>query len=202
MKDIANGVAFIHSKELVHRDLKPQNGITFSEFTDPVLYYCQTRAWKIADFGFTVEGTSQGEYKSHGARGTAGYRAPELLNGRIYTNKVDVWAMGCLLFEIIFIQKLFPADSAVNNQDFEIPAGNELCDSNSSLAKLIREMVHIDPLKRRRAEDLVGRFDSVFDEVSRLRTDPSVRRDLSKVEELPVLIPKHMEGKSLSVCLS
>lgn len=45
--------------------------------------------------------------------GTDGYRAPELINHSCFNEKVDVWAMGCILYELLVSKPLFLNDSAV-----------------------------------------------------------------------------------------
>ena len=66
----------------------------------------------MSDFGFSAEGTSSRENATSHARGTSGYRAPELLSehGGTFTNKVDIWAMGCILYELVFAKKMFLND--------------------------------------------------------------------------------------------
>src|SRR5277367_2905440 len=65
--------------------------------------------WKIADFGLTSEATSRAHTTRY-ARGTPCYRAPELLREGLYTNKVDIFAMGCILFELVGGRKPFRGD--------------------------------------------------------------------------------------------
>jgi len=74
--------------------------------------------WKLADFGLTVEGSTGTNRHTEYASGTQGYRAPELLslgsNTRpTYTNKVDIWSMGCILYELATRNKAFESDWAV-----------------------------------------------------------------------------------------
>ena len=80
-----------------------------------VLYSRHTDAWKIADLGFACEGTSRDPRTSLISRGTPGYPAPELVDGEfeIYTNKVDIWALGCIFYETMFKAKAFGNDGAV-----------------------------------------------------------------------------------------
>lgn len=48
------------------------------------------------------------------SRGTSGYRAPELLTDNpVYNNKVDIWAWGCILYELWMYRKPFSGDWAV-----------------------------------------------------------------------------------------
>jgi len=54
----------------------------------------------LADFGITSEVMSTMMVTSFG-RGTPGYRAPELLVQDEYDNKVDIWAVGCILHELV-----------------------------------------------------------------------------------------------------
>ena len=79
-----------------------------------VLYSSRTSLWKLADFGLSVDGLSNTTKYS---RGTPGYRAPELLameeEPAWYTNKVDIWAMGCILYELATGQRPFKSDLAV-----------------------------------------------------------------------------------------
>jgi serine/threonine protein kinase len=77
------------------------------------LYACKDERWKVSDFGFSAEGTSSRENATADARGTAGYRAPELmsgLEGGTFTKKVDIWAMGCILYKLAFGKKMFLND--------------------------------------------------------------------------------------------
>src|SRR6266516_4167409 len=64
---------------------------------------------KVSDFGFSAEGISSRENATADARGTPGYRAPELISGQggMFMNKVDIWAMGCILYELAFGKKMF-----------------------------------------------------------------------------------------------
>jgi tetratricopeptide (TPR) repeat protein len=102
MEQICEGVRFIHSKDLVHRDVKPRNGKPPPQvlFNCIVLYSPELRLWKVADFGLTKEGTSRRHVTTEFGAGTSSYRAPELLIASRYNNKVDVFAIGCIFFEL------------------------------------------------------------------------------------------------------
>jgi serine/threonine protein kinase len=79
-----------------------------------VLYSRRSGEWKIADFGFTTEGTSNECVISSGLRGTSGYRAPEFFqNNPSFSNKLDIWALGCIFYELVSRRKLFQTDNAV-----------------------------------------------------------------------------------------
>ena len=114
--DIAEGLAFIHTRQEVHRDMKPENGMhryyPSSADTVIVLYSSVDENWKIGDFGLTVRGTSKNQISSSEAKGSGGYRAPELLKDNKYNNKVDLWAFGCITWELIAERRAF-------NDDFE-----------------------------------------------------------------------------------
>jgi serine/threonine protein kinase len=117
MRQIASGVDFIHQHGQVHRDLKPANGThPFSLINFTVLYSHKDAQWKLGDFGLTCEGTLIRDFTTTFARGTAGYRAPELLTVTtklVYNNKADIWSMGCILYELATHKQAFLNDFAV-----------------------------------------------------------------------------------------
>jgi len=80
-----------------------------------VLYCHKDQTWKIGDFGLSVEGTSRRARETVEAKGTASYRAPELLleSGYTFTNKVDIWALGCISYELVTRRKAFFGDVEV-----------------------------------------------------------------------------------------
>jgi serine/threonine protein kinase len=96
--------------------------------------------WKIADFGISAEGTARRAQTTVWARGTSSYRAAELVKDEklTYTNKVDIWAMACILYEVAFQKKAFGGDMAVlsyalSKEPPEIPCQVELEISGNSL---------------------------------------------------------------------
>uniref|UniRef100_A0A3Q0RIN6 Cyclin-dependent kinase-like 2 n=1 Tax=Amphilophus citrinellus TaxID=61819 RepID=A0A3Q0RIN6_AMPCI len=99
---ILRAAAFCHQQNIIHRDIKPEN-----------ILISQEGVVKLCDFGFarTVALTTEGGvYTDYVA--TRWYRAPELLVGDIkYSKPVDVWALGCVLLEMLTGQPLFPGDS-------------------------------------------------------------------------------------------
>ncbi|XP_054457383.1 uncharacterized protein LOC129093395 [Anoplopoma fimbria] len=99
---ILRAAAFCHQQNIIHRDIKPEN-----------ILISQGGVVKMCDFGFARTMTSPAEggvYTDYVA--TRWYRAPELLVGDTkYGKPVDVWAVGCLLLEMLTGQPLFPGDS-------------------------------------------------------------------------------------------
>ncbi|CAK4081385.1 unnamed protein product [Aphanomyces euteiches] len=89
-------IKYVHSAQVLHRDLKPSNILVNSD--------CDV---KLCDFGLArgVQGIDSGltEYVV-----TRWYRAPELLLSSKYDKPVDVWAIGCILAEMIGRRPLFP----------------------------------------------------------------------------------------------
>lgn len=80
MIQILYGLNYIHKCQLVHRDLNPRNGKVFQNYRISilVLFSSANRCWKIADFGFTTDGSSKRPLVTTFGRGTPCYRAPEL----------------------------------------------------------------------------------------------------------------------------
>jgi len=115
-----------------------------------VLFSRKDGKWKIADFGLSSEATSKHARTTLFSNGTPSYRAPELLNEEPkYTNKVDIWGLGCILYELLFGVKLFNGDWDViayrNSKSpisIPVPVGN-LC-VKSHLSGVISELLELD----------------------------------------------------------
>ncbi|CAJ1977181.1 unnamed protein product [Sphenostylis stenocarpa] len=116
--DLSRGLSYLHSKKIVHRDVKPDNMLLDAN-----------QNLKIADFGVArVDSTDESEMTSE--TGTYGYMAPEVLSGKPYNRKCDVYSFGICLWEIycrklpISKLSLVTVSCAVMNQrDFENSLG-------------------------------------------------------------------------------
>lgn len=85
---IASGIADIHASDKIHRDIKPAN-----------MRFDEENIIKIFDFGLSCD--KNGDPATVAARGTLGYRAPELYPaGGNFNEKVDVYAFGVLAWEL------------------------------------------------------------------------------------------------------
>jgi serine/threonine protein kinase len=86
--DVSRGLAYLHSKKIAHRDVKSENMLLDKQ-----------RNVKIADFGVArVE--AQNTRDMTGQTGTVNYMAPEVLDGKPYNKKCDVYSFGICLWEI------------------------------------------------------------------------------------------------------
>ncbi|KAI5963842.1 hypothetical protein KGF57_001217 [Candida theae] len=100
------GLKYIHSADVIHRDLKPGNILVTTQGT-----------LKICDFGL-ARGINPKFFKNRTATitnyvATRWYRAPELiLSTKNYSKAVDVWAMGCILGELFGRRPLFPGKNS------------------------------------------------------------------------------------------
>ena len=93
-------VGFMHSNKIVHRDLKPQNIFVDSEMN-----------LKVGDFGISrlLDSTNQ---NCKTPAGTPSYMSPEMVDSQSYGYKADVWSLGCVIYEICSLERLFPVKDA------------------------------------------------------------------------------------------
>ncbi|GAB4375754.1 MAG: hypothetical protein Kow0042_21410 [Calditrichia bacterium] len=97
---LSEGLAKAHEKGIVHRDIKPANLMIT---TDNIL--------KIVDFGISkLKGTS-GLTRPGVIIGTPAYMAPEQVAGGRIDHRVDIWALGVILFEMLTTVLPFNGDS-------------------------------------------------------------------------------------------
>ena len=104
MFQLCRAISYCHSHEVIHRDIKPEN----------LLINMHDHTLKLCDFGFArlmpAKGTPLTDYVA-----TRWYRAPELLLGDTkYGFGVDMWAMGCIMGEIVDANPLFPGESEID----------------------------------------------------------------------------------------
>lgn len=118
--DIHTKWTYFLSKKIVHRDVKPENILIkgndlhhFFNSGNDVDVTSFPRV-KLADFGssrlFSMEKAPFTDYI-----GTRWYRSPEcLLFDGLYTEKMDIWSVGCVLFELLTKQPLFPGKDNID----------------------------------------------------------------------------------------
>eukprot|EP00227_Mantoniella_beaufortii_P020136 CAMPEP_0197574462 /NCGR_PEP_ID=MMETSP1326-20131121/189_1 /TAXON_ID=1155430 /ORGANISM="Genus nov. species nov., Strain RCC2288" /LENGTH=406 /DNA_ID=CAMNT_0043137049 /DNA_START=114 /DNA_END=1336 /DNA_ORIENTATION=- len=152
MYQLFKALKYMHSAELLHRDVKPSNLLLNSE--------CQV---KIADFGLARsvaqlqddEGPSPilTDYVA-----TRWYRAPEILLGSTkYTFGVDMWSSGCILGELLGGKPIFPGTSTMNQLDriMEVTGGPSAQDIDAVQSPFAATMLEsLPPTKPKRAQEL------------------------------------------------
>lgn len=138
-------VQYIHSLKILHRDLKTQN-----------VFLTKNEVVKLGDFGIarTLEHTID---KAMTMVGTPSHMSPELCQDMPYNNKSDIWALGCLLFEVSAFKPAFDATNLMG-LIYKIVKGSH-ADIPSSYSEefhhLIDSMLSKDPEKRPSASTIL-----------------------------------------------
>jgi serine/threonine-protein kinase len=158
-RQVAEALEEAHSKGIVHRDLKPGNVMVRDDGTVKVLDYGLAKVAE-ADSGASGEGGSQSPTLSRQATasgvllGTASYMSPEQVRGKSVDKRADIWAFGCVLFEMLGGRKAFSGET-VSETLAEIlkgePGWTHLPGNVSpALLKLIERCLSKDPKHRLR----------------------------------------------------
>ncbi|KAL5214179.1 hypothetical protein ABZP36_003331 [Zizania latifolia] len=136
---MARGLSCLHSRNIVHRDVKTENMLLDGELN-----------LKIADFG-VARLEAQDPREMTGTTGTLGYMAPEVLNGKPYNRSCDVYSFGICLWEMYCCDMPYAdlsftdASAAIVHQDLR-PKIPRCCPS--AMARIMRRCWHADPAKR------------------------------------------------------
>jgi serine/threonine protein kinase len=92
MRQLLDVISFFHRQNICHRDVKPDN----------ILYDREKGKIWLIDLGiskFMVDNNVRKEMMTD--TGTTGYKAPEMLEGGKYTENIDEWAAGVVLYEMV-----------------------------------------------------------------------------------------------------
>lgn len=137
------GLSYIHSKKIIHRDLKCEN-----------IFLFKNELVKIGDFGVSKE-ISDGKL-AHTVIGSPLFFAPEILLNMPYSYPADIWAAGCILYQMMTSRHPFLSKSSqeligkVLCSKPSIPSG---CDKR--LADLFFRMVDKEPKNRPTASEIL-----------------------------------------------
>lgn len=87
----ANGIAYLHSKGIIHRDIKPENILVSKDLSTV----------KIADLGISKVVYWKPITQEGQILGTPAYMAPELLEGKSDDPRIDIYAFGITIYEVL-----------------------------------------------------------------------------------------------------
>jgi len=142
---MADALRYCHTKKVIHRDIKPEN-----------LLIDMKGEIKIADFGWSVHAPSS---RRATMCGTLDYLPPEMIEGQLHDEKVDLWSLGVLTYEFLVGKPPFESES--NNETYK---------------RICRVDIRFPPYVSEGARDLITQL---------LRKDPFKRLSLDKVLQHP-----------------
>ncbi|CAM9944509.1 unnamed protein product, partial [Phaeothamnion confervicola] len=138
---------YLHQKRILHRDLKPQNAF----LTD------RHRVVKLGDFGITktLDNTAANAITTIG---TPYYFSPEICQNEPYGFKSDVWALGCVAYELLALRVPFQANSLrdlVQRILYTKPASPDKNRYPMAFLQLVASMLAKSPKRRPTAADIL-----------------------------------------------
>lgn len=164
LRAILDALAHAHAQGVIHRDLKPSN-ILLDEHGTP----------RVMDFGLAarIEGEGEAEYS-----GTPSYMAPEYVERREISERIDVFAAGLILFEMLVGRRAVSGDNIflvmhrIANEDLRLPQVGTTADER--LAAVVHKALARDPQLRYQS---AAQFAAALDDYLDPEGEGEVRRD-------------------------
>ncbi|GAM17149.1 hypothetical protein SAMD00019534_003240 [Acytostelium subglobosum LB1] len=159
--DTVCAVMELHNQNppIAHRDLKIEN----------ILYCENSGCYKLCDFGSATTKVFDCSVDTERVRAeddintftTLFYRAPEMVDlyqRQLINEKVDIWALGCLLFKMAFFVDPFESSLAIMNIRYQIPNNSRF---SPAFHSLIEYLLTPDPTQRPSIHDVMGRVEEM-----------------------------------------
>ena len=146
MSQCMSALAYIHGLGILHRDIKPEN-----------ILWDKKNNFKMSDFGFSAGYTETKGRKT--MCGTTEYLAPEVINNMIQDDRLDIWCMGILLFELIHRRTPYDArntytlNKEIHSKKVECQPG-----TRKEFAQFIDLCLKANPRDRPSAQSLIDNF--------------------------------------------
>lgn len=160
MNQLISGIHHMHARRIVHRDLKPNNILVTAK-----------GILKIADFGLARQ-LSATDYPYSSEVVTLWYRAPELLLGASsYGCEIDIWSLGCIMYEMISKKPLLPGEN--NNAQLALCKKLNLSNLEKELTNIYKippfiiyimcRCLTVSPIERITAQEIVEYLENKYE---------------------------------------
>lgn len=165
----------MHKRGVIHRDLKPENILLDEKMHSLIADFGSAKIVTAQDTNAVapvrpppedrVAPTSR-SFRRNSFVGTAQYVSPEVLKGQSATKAVDLWALGCIVYQMVSGLPPFRAGSEylifqkILKQDLTFPDGFDVAAKD-----LVEKLLVLDPNARLGADNPDDRYDSIRDHV-------------------------------------
>ncbi|CAK7268068.1 serine/threonine protein kinase [Sporothrix epigloea] len=159
---ILDAIRYMHSRGIIHRDLKPENVLLDENMHVKITDFGTAKILpdprdQTADSGLGGSFSSQGDSRSASFVGTAEYVSPELLMDKSASKASDLWAYGCIIYQLLAGRPPFKGGSEyltfqkIVNLEYEFPPGlpPAACD-------LIERCLVLEPARRLTIEHIMN----------------------------------------------
>jgi len=179
------GIKYLHENNIMHRDLKPANILLDSKIKPTKVI--------IIDFGVSII-NKQYDNLANTIIGTPYFMCPELCENKKYNNKCDIWALGCILYELITLEKPFQAQN-IHVLNYKISVGkykeisNPLLDHDIDIfKKIIKMCLNKNSMQRATIYDILNLPD-IYNKIIKYKTP-------TKPMLLPIIVNKDIITKN------
>ncbi len=159
---ILRALQHAHDKGIIHRDIKPQNIMMFSDGTI-----------KVMDFGIAKFAREEGKTATDQAIGSVHYISPEQAGGNVTDQKSDIYSVGAMMYEMLTGSKPFDSDNPVSiavMHIHDIPERPRAInpDIPDGLEEIVLKAMEKDP------HDRYQNTDEMLDDIGRFKENPSI----------------------------
>ena len=179
------GLGYLHHKKILHRDIKTKN-----------IFIKNNLTVKIGDFGIAKILSSTSSY-AHTFIGTPYYISPELCKDQPYNDKSDVWALGCVLYELCTLNHPFEGGTQVEIYEKIITQKFKSINPeySSDLKKMIDLLLEKDEKKRPKMKEIL-KMKSVIDRANKYNIELDLYDTIEEEEKIVTNINSKIKNKN------